>query len=428
MQDRSVGHSATGAVRPLRLGHRLAWLVEDVEEEASTLQALLRTGLVEEPSELVVINDEPNFPSFDAYAKQSPEADPNEVWGFGIGLNGTRARIKAVAECLERLCDFVGPTDVRIGQYDPDDQAMVDPIRFWVGPGEYPSPQEVQDLRATPLRWCKARGADGQDWLVPSQIASVSHRYDDELQIRPERITTGSALGRSGTDDALQRGLQEVLERDAFVKSFLWQEPLTKATNLNRRTKAVAEYVERYRLLPKLFWLPSIGNIPVALAITFDLTTDGPAVTAGTAGSSDPDEALVKALLESIQGRRTIRLFGHGAPVPPDGGEIRTVEDRSAYWGAPKHRSVLDGWLKSAEVPTGDPPSDAQSNLLSTDELEYFIIDISLPPIRDQGFEVLRIVSPDALPLYLDELARPSYSPLHGRVPQIDGLPPHPML
>ena len=55
------------------------------------------------------------------------------------------------------------------------------------------------------------------------------------------------------------------------------------------------------------------------------------------------------------------------------------------------------------------------------------VVDITLPEIKEQGFETLKIVVPELHPLYLDEGAKSLYSVHHGEIKEDPMLKPHPV-
>ncbi|MCP5114192.1 MAG: hypothetical protein GY953_25455 [bacterium] len=57
-----------------------------------------------------------------------------------------------------------------------------------------------------------------------------------------------------------------------------------------------------------------------------------------------------------------------------------------------------------------------------------FVADMTLPQVREKGFEVLKVVVPELHPTYLDERAKALYSVHHGEIEDNPALAPHPMV
>jgi hypothetical protein len=55
------------------------------------------------------------------------------------------------------------------------------------------------------------------------------------------------------------------------------------------------------------------------------------------------------------------------------------------------------------------------------------VTDITLPEIKRNGFETLKIVIPELHPLYLDEGAKSLYSVHYGEIKDDPTLKPHPV-
>ena len=55
-----------------------------------------------------------------------------------------------------------------------------------------------------------------------------------------------------------------------------------------------------------------------------------------------------------------------------------------------------------------------------------FIADITIPQIKTNGFEVVKVIIPELHPLYLDEEAKALYSVHHGEIKEDKTLKPHP--
>ena len=56
-----------------------------------------------------------------------------------------------------------------------------------------------------------------------------------------------------------------------------------------------------------------------------------------------------------------------------------------------------------------------------------FVADITLPEIKEKGFEVLKVIIPELHPLYLDERAKALYSVHYGSIKDNPDLKPHPL-
>jgi hypothetical protein len=56
-----------------------------------------------------------------------------------------------------------------------------------------------------------------------------------------------------------------------------------------------------------------------------------------------------------------------------------------------------------------------------------FVADMTLPVIKEKGFEAVKVVIPELHPLYLDERAKALFSVHYGSIPDDKTLKPHPL-
>ena len=64
---------------------------------------------------------------------------------------------------------------------------------------------------------------------------------------------------------------------------------------------------------------------------------------------------------------------------------------------------------------------------VSLRNFNILVTDITLPEIKEQGFESLKVIIPELHPLYLDESAKALYSIHHGEIKDDPTLKPHPV-
>jgi len=55
------------------------------------------------------------------------------------------------------------------------------------------------------------------------------------------------------------------------------------------------------------------------------------------------------------------------------------------------------------------------------------VTDITLPELKEKGFETLKVTIPELHPLYLDEKAKSLFSIHHGNIEDNKKLKPHPV-
>lgn len=86
------------------------------------LRSLVSIGLATEPNKSILFTDEPKLPSYVSYPTQrcvSKYRFTEESAGTSTDTDETNSKIRAVAECLERLCLF-----------NFDGNPLTDPYRY----------------------------------------------------------------------------------------------------------------------------------------------------------------------------------------------------------------------------------------------------------------------------------------------------------
>lgn len=375
-----------------------------------------------------VISDEPKIPGYFVFASSNCKYDSFESFGQGIHGQEIIARIKAQGEFHERLCSYNVANDLLSLRYDSDSSSLVDPVVFMNV--HSPDARAVDLLRQERMSWIKAEElASGRSLLIPAQLAYLCTFPKDPL-IRLEQISTGTALGTAGSDDALISGILECVERDACMYHYYNNSELCRIINLPENIDFLVGYLKRYLLDVVLLDATSILKIPTVIAISRDLTGIGHAVGVGSASRLSYATACEHAILESIQCRRFYRIS-----IPEDYTKgIDSLNARFAYWGSIERIDALSIWVESSNTVDFDSleaarePLEGHSLISQCRDFgcDLFVVDITLPEVADCGFEVKKVIIPQLQPLFLSEKAAVTWSKLHGSLQYHTRLNPHP--
>jgi thiazole/oxazole-forming peptide maturase SagD family component len=411
-----------------------------MQDNKKILEKLRKIGLSDLEREVFYITDEPKIPYFYCFPSNAAKEAYNAESSFGQGhhTDPTLAKIKATAELLERLClDNPQKENLEFSFYK-DDSPLVDPVLFCCYSKEQIKNAEEfkQKTRLNKYSWYPVKEIiSGKQAKIPAQLVFLPYIFDNEFQIRGERISTGAALGEKGTERAFISGFLEVVERDACIYAYLTKKNIPRIIDSPERIKNLEEYLKRYNLEPYIFDVTSDLEIPTALAITLDRTGVGPAVEVGSASSFNYEEAIYKAILESVQCRRSARLFDDisSFKIFPKEEEIVSLEKRFVYWQNPKRIKDIEFWVNTENnVPYSELNRKMKNinsalNLLKNKGYHVFVADITLPKIKQQDFEVLKVIIPELHPLYLDERAKMLFSTHYGSLKDDSELKPHPL-
>ncbi|MBI2499445.1 YcaO-like family protein [Candidatus Woesearchaeota archaeon] len=405
-----------------------------------TLNLLESIGFTDEVEEVVAITDEPKLPSYMCFTNETTKQIYNVdgVLGRGLDIDETSAKIKAVGECLERLC-LVNPQEhlFCVSKFDHN-HGFLDPAIFdCYAEGQVGNKRKfLTERREGVYKWWPIHDLNsGRTKYIPAQMIFLSDHFKEEIPIRKERISTGAALGPIDGGLALKNGLLEVVERDACISAYLTRRKVKRIVNPPEDVKNLVRYLQRYRIETHVFDVTTDLDIPAVMAITLDYTGIGDAVNVGSKASTNYAHAITSAIHEAIQCRASSRLLKALQPIEktPTAKNIFTMYDRFSYWGLVERIEDLKFWTATEEAIEYDELRERDIEFteavrnITLRNFHIFAADLTLPKLREKGFEVLKVVIPELHPLYLDERAKALYSVHHGEIKEDPLLKPHPI-
>lgn len=410
------------------------------------LLSLRQAGLIAEPQPVACLDDEPSFPSYIVYAAG---ADPSEeqsgnigepLSGFGIAHEAAVAQIKAAGECLESICSYRyrPAADDRHALPSASRDRLAASARFRDAfCAAFPAfEQDRHDLFDAVKQWPIRNPLTLETSACPAQLISLSPDYASEPQLLPERTSAGLAAGVAGTHGALAGALLELIERDAVAAAFADPLHIRPYRKLPDAIARLVTYVEGKRLKLLVFDIASDLTVPTALCLALDETGRGPFLSAGSASAFSVEAAMEKAILESVQSRSVLRGFAQDI-LATDITDRRSIADglgRVAYWWDMSRRIELDDYLSRASDRPADgagaapiPSCEALLDMLAARNFDVWVADITLPPVRAAGFEVVRALVPGLHRLPYSEENREDYSQHYGHFVRDGDPPPHPI-
>lgn len=217
--------------------------------------------------------------------------------------------------------------------------------------------------------------------------------------------------------------------------SYLTGKILPKIKNMPREIEELINYYKRYNLETHVFNATTDLQIPVVMSLVLDRTGIGESVNLGAKSGESYLECIRGSLFEVIQPRRAARMtqilnpdilkFDSSKP-------INGMEERYAYWRPVERINDLDFWLNSSEsvdynkLPKKRVSLNESLKIMRKGGFSVYLADITLPPVREKGFESLKVLIPQLHPLYLAENAKALYSTHYGEIPDNSKLKPHP--
>ncbi|MDO8647347.1 MAG: YcaO-like family protein [Candidatus Diapherotrites archaeon] len=389
------------------------------DENSQKIKKMLSAGIVERFGKCHSFNDEPRFEQY--YAQHGFDANEN-LHGSSVDLDAERAKIKAIGECFERLSLIMPRTAKTINasfeELSQLKKQAINPAECLNFPDKYlPVPRKEYEevLRKDRMKWVLGKNIlDNSPAFLPYQLVFLptTKEFGSDPLIR-NPITTGTACGDS-FEDAAYRGLMECVERDSNMLSWLAKREVPRIILDTKFFAEIEKYLARYSL--KLFvwdFTTDIG-IPSIMAVITDDSGLGPAVSAGTKADLNPSKAVTGAIYEALHSRFWIRSIYYTRKTRiTRPSQIIDLQDRGLYWFDRKMLKNIDFLIyakKSVKLSKMNDLSTQENSklalaakMLKQKNIESYLIDITLPAVKNAGFHVVRTIAPELHPMHLNE-------------------------
>ena len=385
-----------------------------------------RTGIIQGIYDLPLETNDPKL-----FHVAAPLADTYRYFGSircfrhngGAALTRERATMAAIGEAIERYC---------AGMYDPDSlieakaddlgEEAVPPWRFVLFSekqyerDDFPLSKPRPD---TVFRWARGRSlTGGKDVYVPACFVYVPYQFSGRDEFITIPISTGLACG-SSYEDAVLRGILEVVERDAFTITWLNRMPVPRVEIDQPKNAELAAVVERFREvdLDICVNLTTTGlGIPVVITMSLDGTGAGPATVIAARADFDVEWAILRSLEETAQTRLWAKKLMRDYPdFKPSEGYANTTdgERHVRLFADPEmrcHVDFLTGAPAVQRLSEIEPPDSIRTSekisrcieMLSAEGFEVVSVDVTTPDIAEIGFRVVRVLIPGLHPLDMD--------------------------
>jgi ribosomal protein S12 methylthiotransferase accessory factor len=334
-------------------------------------------------------------------------------WGKGLSVSG--AILSAVGEAIERYsASLVDPArivwkrpDELEGEFlDPRDCSLYSDAQY--ERSGFPYARFDNSIQHP---WIRGSWADTQQPIwVPALFAVLSIELQQEQSIC--QGTSNGLAASTDKDDAALRAILELIERDAFMATWLTGRSADRIRlddTFDPSLRAVLEGVESLGATVEVYSLPTsvMGTTVVCLAIG-----DGdryPGITFGLGADLDPRSALRQAVLELGQTgpylRRMMQSKTLTTPAAP--AAVREMLDHAAYYFPPERARAFDRLrfgdttisLRDLERPVNRSLHECVSALKQAG-VRVVLIDVTAPDVATGPFHVMRAVSPDLQPIW----------------------------
>jgi ribosomal protein S12 methylthiotransferase accessory factor len=340
----------------------------------------------------------------------------------GIGLDRDTAVAAALGETAERYSLTLVPGDRIVRRAATDVAGAVDPLRFGLfTPEQYgrdgfpfvPFDDRIVvpwidgwDVRTDELAWLPAELV-----LLGDPVEPGAHRV--------AYATSSGAACASTIDEAVAKGLFELLERDAFM--LVWSRrlslPLLDWSDVPEMVALDERVFRPSGLSYSAVDLSWFHDVPSVLAVV--RSRAGAAVGVGAGTATTIERAWWKALSEAFACRSAatrLSLLGKGRDLRDDGADVIGFDDHIVFY-ADEHRAGRTAFLDaSAErvdaraiPPLAREPSELVEQLCDRIEAagsSAYAVDVTAPDVAELGVRVVKTVAPELCMLDVPHGAR----------------------
>ena len=353
-------------------------------------------------------------------------------WGKGLTISG--AVLSAVGEAIERYsASMVDPEKIVWKRPDELDGDILDPGDLAL----YSDAQYDRDgfpyVRFDsniPHPWILGSWLnDGKPIWAPALVVLLSIELHREQLIA--QGTSNGLAASTDKDDAALRAILELVERDAFMSTWLTAAPTQRIQlddTLDPLLRTVLEGIEVLGATVEVYRLPASVIGTTMLCLAFGDGDQYPGVTFGLGCDLDPRAALRQAVLELGQTgpylRRMMRLKVLKPAADPSG--VREMLDHAAYYFPKERASAFDRLRSQETVSLRELKSVATRSLrdcaaaLGEAGVRVALVDVTSADVATGPFSVMRAVSPDLQPIWYGY----GLDRIHHKLKIADDVPP----
>jgi ribosomal protein S12 methylthiotransferase accessory factor len=331
----------------------------------------------------------------------------------GLGLDRESAIGAALGEAAERYSLSYLPEERVVRRCARELAGAVDPARFGLfcdadlaRPG-FPFVRFDAD---TLVPWVDGwELATGELAWLPAELVALA----DPIEPGGARIgyatSSGSACAPT-IDEAVVRGLFELLERDAFM--LLWAGRLSlplldwsacpELVELDRR--AFAPSGLRYAAVD----LSAFHGVPSVLGVVRAPGSEPAVLGVGAGTATTIERAWWKALSEAFAGRSAtcrLALLGHGDGLADDAADVTTFDDHIVFYadeGRAARTSFLDASPERRDVRAVTPLTGGAAEVvarlcerIAAAGSSAYAVELTAPDVAELGVHVVKTVVPE---------------------------------
>jgi len=372
-----------------------------------------KVGLIKRVVTNTIPPDEPNV--FFVGSEMGNTNRYTKLWftnkvSSSVKLTKDEATIAAIGETVERYCACLyDESEMIFGNYEElhSTYPLINPKdvhlfsdRQYQTPG-FPFHRFTKDLK---IHWMKAKTIGDEKCYIPSQFVYMNF-FNKPLFTY--NTSNGLACGKS-YEEAAYRAICELIERDAIMG--VWYNGLSMPlieynNNIKEFVKKIFRNGIQTRFEINVIDITTEFNVPTYLSI---LMKDGILAGVGASANLDSFEAITKAILEAIHEAIWSRIKEKKEKkMFKDFSDIKVFDDHMAYYVNEEGMGKLEflwagGMKKFQDRNKGKKFKELLyklKDILRTNNIRLYLIDITTPDIKDAGLRVVRAYSPDLIPI-----------------------------
>ena len=340
---------------------------------------------------------------------------------WGKGLTYPEARASGLGEAIERYAaDWVDPATVIYARRADLDGPSLDPADLVLyAPAQYTTVPYHPYAETSTLGWVRGRSlVSGQPVYLPALATFLGYQAQSPAEHLCPVTSNGLAAG-AGLLRAILAAIYEVLERDAFMITWLARLPagrIDPLTHPDAAIRALCVAYARRGIEIGLWRLPTDHPGAVFLALGLQPATGvGPAVVAGLGADLAPAAAARKAILEVGQihpsYRRSLRrpsVLRRLAALVADPQRVTTMHDHGLLYCSPIMRPALAFLLDRTPEPAhwtpvsaGDPATQLARlvTYFRAAQQEVLYYNLTPPDLARWGLAATRVILPGFQPV-----------------------------
>jgi ribosomal protein S12 methylthiotransferase accessory factor len=323
----------------------------------------------------------------------------------GVAADWNTAYMKALGEALERYSAGVyrsewfevATPDERSNAITPDQFVGVDPT-------------EVE------IPWIEGERLDTGDAVsLPAEFVQFP---PPEKRFGPA-ITTGLGLGNN-RDEALLSGLYEVVERDATMLAWYSTYETLELSVEDEEFRTLERRAASEGLSVTPLLVTQDVDVPV-ISVAVHREGEWPQFALGSDADLDANAAARSALCEALQNWMELRSMGPEAAAEESGWIGRYASLPNPVRELLDSSGTIEASAVSSQAPSSEIELDSLVSRVGESGLTPFAAWVTPTDVRTLGFETVRVVVPDAQPLFTRE---PMFGERAKAVPRSMGFEP----